>query len=404
MSDETAIKVLENDLSDDRFSRFRLIEWWNQNKLATARVLVVGAGALGNEILKNLALLGFGKILVVDLDNIECSNLSRSVLFRPNDIGKSKAATAAQSVKAIFPEANVHYIDANILYEIGLGVFKWADVILAGLDNREARLWINRCAWKMKRPWIDGAIEGINGVARVFLPGQPPCYECTLGETDWAILERRMSCNLLSRDEMLNGKVATTPTISSIIAGVQVQEAVKLLHGLPVLAGKGLVFEGLNHTSYVVEYTDNANCMSHETYDNLVTWKRKSSATILHELFEFAQETLGTKEVSLEFSRDVIHKLICPACKREDEVFKPVGKITATDGKCPHDSTMREVVTVHNYTGGESFGSKKLTEIGVPLLDVFVARSGVKEVQILLAADAPDVLGPLTMENQTLNS
>lgn len=403
MNDEAAIKVLENDLTEDRFSRFRLINWWNQDKLGAARVLVVGAGALGNEILKNLALLGFGKILVVDLDNIECSNLSRSVLFRPDDIGKSKAGTAAQSVKAIFPEANVHHLDANILYEIGLGVFKWADVILAGLDNREARLWINRCAWKMKRPWIDGAIEGINGVARVFLSGQPPCYECTLGETDWAILERRMSCNLLSRDEMLNGKVATTPTISSIIAGIQVQEAVKLLHGLPVLAGKGLVFEGLNHTSYVVEYTANADCMSHETYENLVAWEQKSSETTMHELFEFAQETLGTKEVSLEFSRDVIHKLICPACKLEDEVFKPVGRITATEGKCPRDSTMREVVTIHSYTGGESFGSMRLTEIGLPLLDVFVARSGAKELQILLSADAPDVLGPLAMENQTLN-
>lgn len=403
MNDEAAIKVLENDLTEDRFSRFRLINWWNQDKLGAARVLVVGAGALGNEILKNLALLGFGKILVVDLDNIECSNLSRSVLFRPDDIGKSKAGTAAQSVKAIFPEANVHHLDANILYEIGLGVFKWADVILAGLDNREARLWINRCAWKMKRPWIDGAIEGINGVARVFLPGQPPCYECTLGETDWAILERRMSCNLLSRDEMLNGKVATTPTISSIIAGIQVQEAVKLLHGLPVLAGKGLVFEGLNHTSYVVEYTANADCMSHETYENLVAWERKSSETTMHELFEFAQETLGTKEVSLEFSRDVIHKLICPACKLEDEVFKPVGRITATEGKCPRDSTMREVVTIHSYTGGESFGSMRLAEIGLPLLDVFVARSGAKELQILLSADAPDVLGPLAMENQRLN-
>ncbi len=73
----------------------------------------------------------------------------------------------------------------------------WSDLIIAGLDNREARLWINRAAWKTNRPWVDGAIEGINGVARVFVPGSPPCYECTLGETDWALLERRMSCNLL---------------------------------------------------------------------------------------------------------------------------------------------------------------------------------------------------------------
>lgn len=395
MLEQNAIKVSQGDLTEDRFDRFRLIKWWNQDKIAEARVLVVGAGALGNELVKNLALLGFRQILIVDLDQIECSNLSRSVLFRPNDIGKSKAGTAAQSAKAIFPEVKVHHIDANILYEVGLGVFKWADVILAGLDNREARLWINRCAWKTNRPWVDGAIEGINGVARVFIPGHPPCYECTLGETDWAILEKRMSCSLLSRDEMVNGKVPTTPTMSSIIAGVQVQEAVKLLHGLPVLAGKGLVFEGLNHTSYVVEYTANTECMSHETYDNFATWKRKSSETTVHHLFEFAQNRLGAKEITLEFSREVIQKLVCPNCKQEEAVYLPVGKVGSARGKCPHDSTLREVVATHSYTGREEYGAKKLSELGVPLLDVFVGRSSNGEVQILLEADAPDVLGPL---------
>ena len=67
---------------DDRFDRFRLIQWWDQQTTAAARVLVVGAGALGNEIVKNLALLGVGNVLMADLDNIENSNLSRSVLYR----------------------------------------------------------------------------------------------------------------------------------------------------------------------------------------------------------------------------------------------------------------------------------------------------------------------------------
>lgn len=402
MTDENAIKVSQGDLNEDRFDRFRLIKWWNQDRIGAARVLVVGAGALGNEIVKNLALLGFRQILIVDLDQIECSNLSRSVLFRPDDIGKSKAGTAARSARTIFPEINVHHLDANILYEVGLGVFRWADVILAGLDNREARLWINRCAWKTNRPWIDGAIEGINGVARVFLPGKPPCYECTLGETDWAILEKRMSCNLLSREEMVNGKVPTTPTISSIIAGVQVQEAVKILHDLPVLAGKALVFEGLNHTSYVVEYTANPACMSHEIYENFVTWSRKSAETAVHDLFEFAQDRLGEKEIVLEFSREVIHKLVCPTCKSEEEIFLPVGKVGAARGNCPHDSVMREVVPVHSYTGKETFGTRKLSELGLPLFDVFVGRSKSREVQIILECDAADVLGPLTANTADL--
>ena len=91
--------------NDERFSRFRLIGWWNQEKLRSARVLVIGAGALGNEILKNMALLGFANIVVVDLDSIEASNLSRSILYRASDVGRRKADVAADAVRNIFPEA-----------------------------------------------------------------------------------------------------------------------------------------------------------------------------------------------------------------------------------------------------------------------------------------------------------
>lgn len=390
------VRVQADDLEEDRFSRFRLIGWWEQERLRNANVVVIGAGALGNEILKNLALLGVRRILIVDLDRIEYSNLSRSVLYRSNDVGGSKAQTAARSTRALADDAVVHALDANILTEAGLGLFGWADVIIAGLDNREARLWINRSAWKMDRPWIDGAIEGINGVARVFLPGHAPCYECTLGETDWAILERRMSCNLLTREEMLGGKTPTTPTTSSVIAGIEVQEAVKLLHGLPVLSGRGYVFEGLHHSSYVVEYTENPDCLSHETYENLVEFPGASSETTLAALFAFARERLRTDgPLTLEFSRDVIRQLRCPRCDLLDELFVPVGSISAAQGRCPHCATMREVVTAHNFTGSEPYGDRTLTALGLPSFDVFNARSGVAEIQILMAGDRDTVLGPL---------
>src|SRR5882672_9331763 len=138
-----AVTVAAQDVHEDRFSRFRLVPWWDQNKIRATRVLVVGAGALGNEILKNLALLGFEQIVVVDLDRIEESNLSRTILYRASDIGEYKAHVAARSTEAILPGAVVRPLVANIMYDCGLGLFRWADLILAGLDNREARLWIN---------------------------------------------------------------------------------------------------------------------------------------------------------------------------------------------------------------------------------------------------------------------
>jgi adenylyltransferase/sulfurtransferase len=392
------VSVEQTDLHEDRFSRLRLIPWWDQSKIANCSLLVVGAGALGNEILKNAALLGFRKVVIVDLDQIEESNLSRTVLYKEEDIGLFKADAAARAYQEMAKDARVHPLVSNVVHGCGLGLFQWADVILAGLDNREARLWINRCAWKTNRPWIDGAIEGINGVARVFLPGVPPCYECTLGEVDWALLEKRMSCNLLAHEEATEGKIPTTPTISSVIAGIEVQEAVKLIHGLPTLASKGYIFEGLNHSSYVIEYTENPDCMSHYTLPDVVRLAERSRDLTLRQLWQRAQSDLGAQDVTVEFSRDVIQKLVCPACGEEEQKFAPAGTVKFEAAKCPKDGHLRSVSAIHSYTGSEDFGNRQLDQLGLPLLDLFTARSCDREIGYIPYGDAPAVLGPLATE------
>jgi len=388
------------DVHEDRYSRLSLIPWWDQRKIRATRVLVIGAGALGNEILKNLALLGFEKIVVVDFDKIEESNLSRSVLFRSEDVGQFKAQVAARGATAISPLSVVRPLAANVVYECGLGLFAWSDVILAGLDNREARLWINRAAWMMNRPWIDGAIEGINGVARVFLPGAAPCYECTLGEMDWKLLEQRMSCNLLLREANVEGKVPTTPTISSIIAGIQVQEAVKLIHGLPTIASRGYIFEGLNHTSYVVEYTSNPDCMSHYTHERIVELPQRSSQLTLAQLLERGKQDLAADGATIEFSRDIIHKLVCSQCGAEEERFAPVGSIRFEEGRCPNDGQMRAVSTIHGFSSGEYFGERALDKLGLPLFDAFTARAADREIAYLMGGDKEQVLGLLSTDRR----
>ena len=107
------------------------------------------------------------------------------------------------------------------------------------LDNREARLWVNRCCWKVGTPWIDGGIQEISGVAKVFVPPDGACYECAMTENDYRLINLRYSCPLLKREDLLAGKVPTAPTIACMIGGLQVQEALKLIHGLPVEAGTG---------------------------------------------------------------------------------------------------------------------------------------------------------------------
>lgn len=395
------MRIAESELREDRFSRLRLIPWWDQSKIARCRLLVVGAGALGNEILKNAALLGFRKVIIVDLDRIEESNLSRTVLYRESDIGQFKSQVAARAYLSLAADAEVHSLNGNVVNDCGLGLFEWSDLIIAGLDNREGRLWINRSAWKVNRPWIDGAIEGINGVVRVFLPGVPPCYECTLGEIDWALLEKRLSCNLLHLASAPEGKVPTTPTISSVIAGIQVQEAVKLIHGLPTLASKGYVFEGLNHTSYVVDYTENPDCMSHYTVPEIVHLAESSNEVTLRDLRKRAQSDLGAEDVVIEFSRDVVQKFQCSACGVEEAKFAPMGSIPFESARCTKDGQMRTVVSVHSYSGLEDFGDRRLSELGLPLLDLYVARHEGNEIGYIPYGDARLVLGNLAPEQAT---
>ncbi len=380
--------------SDDRFDRFRLIGWWDQKKLTSAKVVVIGAGALGNEIIKNLALLGVGNIFIADKDRIENSNLSRSVLYRESDTGRFKAEVAAASAKEIYPAIHVHHFTGDIIHDLGMGVFRWADLVIGGLDNREARLAINRNCWKTNRPWIDGAIEQIQGIARIFVP-DGPCYECTMSDRDWQLLQHRRSCNLLTRTEMETGKTPTTPTISSIIAGVQCQEAVKMIHGLQTMAGKGWIFSGLSTDSYLTEYQRKSNCYSHDTLDEIIPLDETSDSITLAELLERARSLCGEK-AEIELSRDVLEKLVCPKCGHSEQLFQSLGKIRATQAVCPNcNDNHREPVLFNRIRGTEAFLSSTPAQIGLPPMDILIVRGADRSIGLELSGDAPRVLGPL---------
>ncbi|MGC4033432.1 MAG: ThiF family adenylyltransferase [Tepidisphaeraceae bacterium] len=354
------------------------------------------APGLGNEIIKNLALLGVGHVVIADKDTIENSNLSRSVLYRAEDTGKPKAGVAASAAANLYPDIKVTGLNIDVVHDLGAGIFRWADVVIGGLDNREARLAINRQCWRVGRPWVDGAIEVIQGVARVFVPDadqQNACYECTMSERDWKLLAHRRSCNLLTRQQMETGRTPTTPTIGSIIAGVQVQETLKLLHALPTIAGKGFVFAGDTADSYVVEYQRKHDCFSHDTLTQIIELETGAGDTIASELLSTARQTLGDAAV-LDLGRDVAHKIVCTACKHEREIFRSLSTLKAADAACSAcGQPAGEVVTFNTIRGDEPFAGRSLADLGMPRFDIVTARTADRAIGYELRGDAVGVLG-----------
>lgn len=374
-------------IEESRYSRFELITWWDQSILRNAKVLVAGCGALGNEIVKNLTMLGVGNISVVDMDKVEKSNLSRSILFRNEDEGKSKAEAICKRAKEVNDEVIIKCFDGNI-FNLGLGVFKNFDIVIGGLDNREARLFINQSCWKVNRPWIDGAIEVLTGVARMFIPPNSPCYECTMSDVDYKILNKRKSCMMLGQDDIIEGKIPTTPTIASVIAGMQVQEAVKFLHkrdDLTLLKGKGFIVNGNSNDSYIVEYQRNEDCPSHYTFDNIQTLNKKFDSVKLNEVFDFGKKYFGGNDFQLEFNNEVVYGLENEFKNESKEYFANLNLMSVKDVKLENGNLLK-IKSFHNLSPGSDLSKKlldkKLIDLKIPHNDILILRKDEEEVQL----------------------
>ncbi|MFV1964726.1 MAG: ThiF family adenylyltransferase [Pirellulaceae bacterium] len=392
---EFRIPKSEIFIDDDRYSRFRLISWWDQEKLARARVLVVGAGALGNEVLKNLALLGIGFVWVVDFDQIEASNLTRSVLFRQRDCGRPKAQAAAESLRDLNPDTQVLPLESNIMTEIGLGLFRDADVVIGCLDNREARLWVNRQCWKVGTPWIDGGIQEISGVVKVFVPPDSACYECAMTENDYRLINLRYSCPLLRQEDLLAGKVPTAPTIASMIGGLQTQEALKLIHGMPVAAGEALIYNGVGNRFYNTAFQRRNDCLSHDTYPD--PWELPLSAArhTVRELFAAVRQCthIANGPMRLQLDRDLVVSIDCPKCETSRRIMRPRSAVAMDEALCKGCGQLAKPIFIHRIEEDSAFGSERLSDVGIPPYDILRVDTPKGESTFLLAEDRESAMG-----------
>lgn len=374
----------------DRYARLRLISWWRQERLASARVLVVGAGALGNEAIKNLALVGVGTIFVIDRDRVDASNLSRSVLFRASDSGRPKAEVAVERAREINPEIRIEAIVGDVLVDLGLGFFASIDVVIGCLDNREARLWVNRQCWKTNTPWVDAGIQEIQGVVKVFVPPDSACYECAMTERDYQLLNLRYSCPLLRRDEIVEGKVPTAPTIASMMGALEVQEALKIIHELPVEAGSAFVFNGVGNRFYTTKLPRRDECLSHETYPEPIALELSVKNAAADFFAETRADFAGSPR-SIVLERDVIASFVCDRCELVTPVYRVRSLVHQSDAICKRCGREARPAGLSVVEEGSEHAERPLSDLGFAPYD-YVRIESADQTRFYLTAADRDVL------------
>ncbi|RLD62208.1 MAG: hypothetical protein DRJ05_00935 [Bacteroidetes bacterium] len=377
---------------------FSLLSWFDMDKVKNAKVMVVGAGALGNEVLKNLALFGIGNIVVVDFDRIEHSNLCRSVLFRAKDAENNefKAEIAAKRIKEINPGINIYPISGDIGSEVGLGIFREMDVVIGCLDNRFARFLINRHCFRANKSWIDGGIENLEGNVRIFKPGIN-CYECSLSEHELQLLNFRTGCPDIANFNFAQGRVATTPVSSAIIGGIQTQEALKIIHGYDesseknrckTLTGRMFKYDGMFLTAknYKMEYYED-DCMSHDNWGPIIEADLSAGMTVKTVLAKL-EKILKTEDVTINMMNDkFVYQLMVESTEEEFDVQLPESKVAAyiEDNNLKDNPLDRVFQQFHeNIDRDFPFQDLTLHQIGFPYFDIIpvITPEGVNYVEL----------------------
>lgn len=329
MENESTIPVIAPAWGEEVLSQ---LSWFKLDRLKQANVLVVGCGALGNEVLKNLVLFGVGHLVIVDFDVVESTNLTRSVLFRREDAetGRPKVLVAADRLREINPSVHILPLQGDICHDIGLGLLRQMDVVVGCVDNRWARYCLNRLCMRAGVPWVDGGIDGLEGTARVFMPGKN-CYACNLGPEALKDLSYRISCSTAIRRNEQAGRVPTTPVIASIIGAVEAQEAVKLLHSeelargeLTSLCGKMFYYEGQHLAARVVDFTAyDEDCPVHEQ------WSPAESVEIITDwrvdrALDYLAKRLNCKEIEIQLrDHGFVDYLVVRRDERQIQVMQP---------------------------------------------------------------------------------
>jgi adenylyltransferase/sulfurtransferase len=246
--------LVENDLSNKtlRYSRQIILEGFGaegQKKLQEAKILVVGAGGLGSPALFYLAAAGIGTLGIIDFDTVTFSNLNRQILHFSDDIGRPKTDSAAAKIIQLNPDVKVIQYNMRLTIDNVEAVIADFDLVIDATDNFTVRYLISDCCYFLKKPVIEGAATGYDGLLMTIIPGKTPCYRCLYPvPPEDGVLPTCSDTGILG---MVTGIIGTT----------QALEAIKLILGIgETVSGKILIFDALKTNFREVPWSRRVDC------------------------------------------------------------------------------------------------------------------------------------------------
>lgn len=215
-----------------------------QLKLRDAKVAIVGVGGLGSNVAMQLAAMGVGHIILIDMDHVDLTNINRQPLYDENDVKKPKAIAAAQKLSEI--NSKIEVVPVVGRFEQNTHHIENADLIVDGLDSISARLLLNAFAVKFKVPYVFASVEGYYGNVSTILPGKTACLRCFMPS---------------GKGEEKACAHGVYPPAVFLASAIEASEAISIaVNGTSPLAGKLLVFDASSYAFDVTDLKRNPSC------------------------------------------------------------------------------------------------------------------------------------------------
>ncbi|MDV0445645.1 Molybdopterin-synthase adenylyltransferase [Methanimicrococcus sp. At1] len=226
-----------------------------QQKLADASVFIAGAGGLGSPAATYLAAAGVGKIVLLDCDTVDQTNLNRQFLHHESDVGRKKAESGADKLKAMNSEIQVDSICGLLTKENVEKLIGDCQIIVDALDNDQTRGLLAAFAVRTKRPYFHAAVSGFRGQLASFYPEDGPCYFCAFPEAESEAYET---------NETNESKKPVFPIVGAaagIIGSMQANEIIKYITGAGKNnAGKLFIWDGLTNCFSTIDVEKDPDC------------------------------------------------------------------------------------------------------------------------------------------------